>query len=262
MGTPVTYLAGDAISFTVPLVDAAGVAFAASSATMRVLDGTGAVVTTGTLAVISPDATDVALGLAAEHTTLADGVQRDIREIELVCERVTGGRTLVSFTIGLERQDVLAVPSNSFMSMAEAQMLAYSIPGVDGWYAANRADRVRALIEAHYRLVRRRYRVLPDDNQRLIADFNNPGNLWTLTLEAFNVLDPRFARALKRAQLFEADAILDGSGVEQPDDGLVSKKVGESTETYRAVAHVTALTSRAMRELGPFLLTDVKVGRA
>ncbi|UBM12763.1 hypothetical protein [Cupriavidus metallidurans] len=262
MGAPTTYLAGSALEIRVPLIDKAGEPIQAQAVSFRVSDGTGAVINEGVIDPWDTEQTEITLPIPAELNTLEPGVVTDIREIEFVVTLDAGGSLLLSETVALMSQDVLVVPKNSFLTMAEAQMLAFAIPDMTAWYEADRDARVKALTEAHYRLARRRYRTYGTADQRRIDAFGMSGYVFNLTLEAFSVLDLRFITAIKRAQLFEADFILSGEANSE-DSTLVSKKVGESTEIYKTIRpSVNYLSARTMREIAPYLISEVRTARA
>lgn len=261
-GAPAIYLAGSAVAVSLPLVDQAGAPFTATKIQCRVLDGANKVLLDEDIA-HEAGAESISFTLPSALTALEAGRTRDIRDIEFACVTGDGRIVLLAMTIGVTARDALVVPDNSFLTFAEAQMLAFTIPALDEWYLASREARVQALIEAKFRLARRRYRPLLEEDQNYIHDFNAPGRLDTISLQQLNALDPRFMQALRRAQLFEANAILTGDSVDAPDDRLVSKTVGESTEVWRDGAPMTTfICPRAMRELAPYLISDVRIARA
>jgi hypothetical protein len=134
----------------------------------------------------------------------------------------------------------LVVLTNSFQSYADAMLLSREMSGLAAWSAASDIDRSKALIDAFERLIRVGYRVpRPDSDLQSRFDANyateiSPRHWDIVTLPEFEALPARFLRALKKAQVAEAEVILGGDLISgRRRAGLLSETVGESSMMFR-----------------------------
>jgi hypothetical protein len=137
--------------------------------------------------------------------------------------------------IYLVRGEGLILQVNSFQSYPQAVGLALMMEGVENLIAAEPGDRVRALSAAWEAICGLSFtRALDEDRQDrpVHPSYFDRASLRELTAEEFGKLDWRLIRALKRAQIVEAEARLT-AGTEPENERLVSKTVGESSESWR-----------------------------
>jgi hypothetical protein len=138
------------------------------------------------------------------------------------------------------------------------------IPNLPGWTAADRAARAAALIQARENLGQLRYRYRFDDNW---INYVMPKfalySITTLTPEEYLGLPAPFRRNLERAQVIEADDLLNADPVlEKRRAGIVSETVGDSTTSFNPVRPNRGLVCpRAMQEMTRYVLRRTRLSR-
>lgn len=250
----------------------------ANSVEYAVFDETGAeVVARAALAGYTNGDATVAVTVDASDNALASGIARGVRRVEVYFDTDTGEHTSVSRYL-INAINILSVTENSFVTYDEALMTAVDMNGLDGWAVASEDEQIAALISAYLRLVRLsyRYRTVADTDRidtgwfdayerdfygRVYAYVPDIGNT---TLTVWNETYPDdFKRALRRAQVQEADIILSGDPVgDMRQEGIISETVGESKVFLRPVPPVRTPVSRAtMAELRGFIHKRTLVAR-
>jgi hypothetical protein len=134
---------------------------------------------------------------------------------------------------------------NSFQSYDQALLESFSMPPQVGFEAATEDQRITALIEAFFRLTKFGYHAKHPtfiDNppaggwddfwpQDLL-----PPQFWTvMTMDRWALYLDSFKLALRRAQIAEANAILQGDPVrDRRNSGILSETTGKSSMMFRA----------------------------
>jgi hypothetical protein len=129
---------------------------------------------------------------------------------------------------------------NSFQTYPEAIQLSREIPGLVAWGAKTDIERSAALVEAYERLIRLGYRIPRPEvdtmdriDSGLALDLS-PRHWEIMTIGDFDGLPARFTRALRKAQIAEAEDILGGDVIAgRRKAGLLSESVGESSMMFR-----------------------------
>ena len=233
-----TYLENKDLTLTIALVDGAGAVFAAVTAQYRVLSASGAVLVAQTAVPAFVAGSTATITILAAMNLVPAGETRTAQSIELFLTNA-GGSLVQTESYGLEKSEVLEVPTNSFQTLAGAEATAMNIPALDGWLAASSPMKVQALIEARHHLVRLRYRTERSDPTQSLVDPSFAASDFNLiTLAEWNVLPVEFRTALQRAQVAEANYLLSGGSTRDElrqlrEDGLMSMTVGESSQMFR-----------------------------
>lgn len=277
------YLNNTDVTVTVDLVDEMGNLLNVNSVDYRVVnqDNTVLVARVAASGFTAGDS-QVAITVPQASNTMAATSTREVRSVELYC--VTDAGTIgFSKSYGLELMDPLKVGTNTFQNFAMAQLTAMDIPNLVAWHAAPEQEKVRALIDAREHIVQLNFNLLnsnvnfgqdslnyvPEGSfqsayvaQNSLFIFN--GNLNLLDETQFNQLPDRFKKALRQAQVVEANAILGGD----PDDakrsaGIVEERIGESTVKFNQGAKLSLpVCKRALGYLSYYVTFAKRIGRA
>jgi hypothetical protein len=258
------YLAAADVSVTIALVDSAGNAFTPSSASYRVLDEEGAtLVDLRSVPYLDPNGGPLGILIGADLNVLPVGAVRALRVVEVVAKTDAGTR-LVTHSYVIEANEPLVLGVNSFQTITKAEFVAMDIPNLPGWAAADRAARAAAMIQARENLGQLRYRYRFDDNwmNYVMPEFALY-SITTLTPEEYLGLPAPFRRNLERAQVIEADDLLNADPVlEKRRAGIVSETVGDSTTSFNAVRPNRGLVCpRAMQEMTRYVLRRTRLSR-
>jgi hypothetical protein len=276
------YATGAAVQLTVPLQDASGNAYTVNTVLYRVTDENGVeLVASTTLAGFNAGDVEAVITIPAEDNTLAAGVARGLRSVELVCA-MDGGSVNLRVAYAIEAGDPLVVGVNSFMTYAMAEFVALGLPNIDNWNAADERSRMAALMDARSHIVQLSFTPLNSnvnwgqDSLNFIPEGTYPtdyvgdsnmflfsGNLDLLRPNQFASLPTRFVDALRRAQLVEADFILSGGSIEQKRrDGLIQDNIGESRQMFRQSSPLQLpVCRRALDYLSYFVTFAKRIGR-
>lgn len=199
------------------------------------------------LAVVSDGFTSEGMSVRVEITTAAGAQYRMIY-------------------FGIEKQNTLLVPNNSFMTYTAANAGARALLFATGWQTASDASRKAALAQAFHKLSRIPYQfdrdLLPHGQAlELMGDYFGDAprdkivlrpRVWeAMSAETFRSLPAAFRTALAMAQLAEAEDMLRGEGVEaKARAGIVSETIGESSirlNTRRLVSELASSTAQFLR---------------
>lgn len=276
------FSAGTDVALQVPLQDKVGNPLTVSAISYRVTDENGVELVPAT-ALASFVAGSAAAGIAipAAENTLAAGVARGLRNVELTCT-IGGNQIFLHAAYAIEIADPLVVGVNSFMTYAQAEFTALGLPNIDAWNGADEQARIAALMDARSHIVQLSFTPLNSNvnwgqdslnfipegtyNTDYVGDssmFLFNGNLDLLRPDQFKSLPSRFVDALKRAQVVEADAILGGNSIEQKRrEGLVQDNIGESRQMFRQSKPLELpVCRRALGYLGYFVTFAKRIGR-
>lgn len=268
-----TYLAGTPVQLAVSFTDSDGNPLSVTSATYRIVDDNSTEIQAST----SFDTTQTTLTIASELNQIA-AIDLDALTYETMELARLNEARIVEFEVTLEDGNIQAfdfpyiiVPRerlitglNSFQTLREAYLTSMSIPGTAAWTAANEDERVAAMIEARLRICTFRFEDVTV-GQAYLGESHLVGNLSLLPPREFKRLTPRFVKALKLAQLAEAEEILGGGDQSTlyRRNGLTSQTIGETQETYRTTAPLDMrLSKTALRYLGQYISLNKKIGRA
>lgn len=276
------YLGSTEVTVTVDLVDEMGNALNVNSVDYRVVDqnNTELVARTAVAGFTAGDSQAV-IAVPQATNTMAASSTREVRSVELFC--ATDAGTLgFSRSYGLETIDPLKIATNTFQNFAMAQLTAMDIPNIDAWHAASEQQKVAALIDAREHIVQLNFNLL-NSNANFGQDSLNyvpegsfqsshvarnsvfvlNGSLDLLDETQFNQLPERFKKALRQAQVLEANAILGG----EPDDakrsiGIIEERIGESTIKFGQGAKLTLpVCRRALGYLSYYVSFAKRIGR-
>lgn len=254
-----------AVSVDFPTVD--GETVAPTAVSFVVADAVGNVVVDKTDITLDPNAgTTLTIGVNPEFNIVPDDKTRDLRVMTLTFESPLGHHTVVARYV-IEKAEKLVLMDNSWQTYNEAILTRLDLPALNGWDAADEASHIPALVTAHDRMCRLSYRYLMNQNA-VMYDRNDPywivSGVRYLKEEDFHKWPKDFQNALRRAQLYEADQILQGDPVgEKRRQGVVSETIGESSMFFNARPPLRlALCVSAMEVLSNYIHKSRRIGRA
>lgn len=277
------YLAGNDVTNAIELADSFGNQLTVDALEYEVVNQTGAaVVERQPVTGFTPGDALVTIVVPASANLLSGLETRETRRINLYCS-VAGNTVQIRKLYAVEASDVLEVGVNSFQTYDEAELIALEIPNLNGWDAASYKEKLAAMMEARLRICKMNFSLLNSnswglDSLNYIPEgtfispyagvFNFNGDLTFIPPESFKNLPPRFLKALKLAQLAEANQITglaNGSIIDKRAQypGLVEDTVGESKQVFSGGKPLNIGISReAARYLASFINYNLRTGRS
>lgn len=269
--------AGQASTFTVPVADDAGEKIVATSASWELFDDRGVSLDAGAVADFDPASDTLSFDVDADALALSPGAISQGREIVVYLTTATGEIELRDYFLLVSNRPLQPMV-NSFLTYAEALAVRSTFgPTLDGWDAVtDRETRSSALADAYERLNRMVYKVPfvdPMSHASSYAaygtgtdmpfDFARRVRLRGLTLSQFDQLSPSFVKAIKRAQMIEANIILGGDAVgKKRQDGIISETIGESSAFFSSKPYLNLpITRQAYEELRRYIIFNIGMVR-
>lgn len=254
------FVAGTEITLQIAVYDTDGGNAPDGSATVSVSGPTG-VVHTDVAASVVNGVVEVTIPNTANVLT---GPQREARLVMVL----SGGLSTVE-TYMIEDPAlalVMSVPSESAQTLMDALALSFDVEGVEMWLEATIDNRIRALKEAWVRISKLRlspYRLNDDVTGVDYQIVDGAIRVNQMTTDQWTALPTAFKTAVKRAQLLEAESIINGDPVgDRRREGLLSKTVGEASEMFRSGKQLELpVSSRALRELKGYVIFSFQVSR-
>ena len=172
-----------------------------------------------------------------------------------------------SFSYLIEGEFRLEVMQNSFISYEAADVLARDEVNLSGWNIADEERRKAALISAYNRLVQ-----IPmhfslrdaDGRPQLESETVILRDQWAdVTPAEFAEFPTHFKKALRRAQLAEANELLQGDTTARKHrSGIITETIGESSVTLRAGRIDYGVSSTTLALLTGYIYFSVRIARS
>lgn len=155
--------------------------------------------------------------------------RRDVRQAKFWLINAEGERIVNSVYILKGDELQLSVPSESFQTFPEAVATRLNMPDALTYYDALPDEtKVTALEAAFLRLQNLTFNIAGTDGLPL-------SDIAEMSPSAFRALNPKFILALQRAQLVEADVLVEASPIaEKIRQGIISETIGESSMFFRS----------------------------
>lgn len=265
---------GKASIFQISTLDADGVEIPATAANWKLFDARGIELATGVIAEFT-GVSVVSFTVSAAKLTSAATVGREI----VVTFTTAAGPVVIREYFLLRAEKPLGLMVNSYLTYPEALAVRSTI-GADlmSWDLVDEQKRSAGLMDAFEKIARIRFS-LPNtiDLMSLPSEYAAYGrgsdevpyhrqrvNLRGMTIEGFDALPDAFKIAVKRAQIYEADAALGGDSFnEARNDGIMSETVGESSTTFNSKPYLKLpLCSKAYAELNRYVKLNLNIARA
>jgi len=257
------------VTLTVPVADAMGNEIAPSAANWVLFDEDGAEVTSGSVVDPNPVSKKIVITITGEHNVAP--VSTAAREL-VVTFTVPGGVVEQREIYLIQRSSPLGVMENSFVTYPEALALRQGFGGMfAGWDTSDKSAQCAALIHAYSNLAQLTYKVGWSDSSRYAGYENGADrfcgrvikNISLLDQSEFQDLPSNFRKALKRAQIVEADTLLGGDTLaSRRRDGVISETIGESSMMFSTKPYLELPVCRAAyRELNGYIYRRIGVFR-
>lgn len=176
------------------------------------------------------------------------------------------GSQVVNVRYIVEKQDTLIHMTNTFQTLSEAYLVASDMTDLDIWLSASEDYQVNSLKTAYDKIARMSFRFERDSKEYL--DHNRSyGYIHDMTdaePSDWASFPADFKLAIRKAQVIEANQVLQGSEVEDKRrSGIISETIGESKMFFNSRIPVRLPISRAaMNVLSKFIYKSNKIGRA
>ena len=202
------------------------------------------------------------------------------REILITYRDLSGNLSYQRTMYSLRALSMLAVLKNSFMTLAEANKIAVSA-GCDSFLAMSTSAQESLLIQSYRKLIGFRYSINVDwrsqdyDNTLFSARDRSVRNSTIdfryVDVNLFNSMPSYFTSALKRAQIVETNEAASssssgsssGSSFDPREEGLILRKVGDSTDMYRSskAMSVSSVSKKTAAIIAPFISMSSRIAR-
>lgn len=273
---PAVYRAGSQPTITVPApVDAAGAVIPTTGVDYAIFnEKREEVKARAPLTGYSTGGAEINVKVEYTYNLLDADVTRALRRIEVYFGVEFGDERVISSTYVVQAADVLSLMVNSFQTLDEAELTAMDLPALLGWSAATDQDKLGAMASAYDNMCRLSFKYLTEaDIQALdvTTDVDRYGrpyyyvpSMRTAGVDAWNDFTANFQRALRRAQVVEADILLAGDPVgDKRRQGIITETIGESKIFLSPKPALQFPVSRAcLDQLQGFIYRSARIARA
>ncbi len=260
------YPEGYTVEVTVNFTDLNGSPVTPTGMTAALYDGEEVLIQDFGSLVIAPGSTSRVVVIGSAFNNLSGSEPRELRVLKAVLTTAFGNITH-TLAYAIEDEQTVQIMTNSFMTPFQAEIIAADHVNLNGWDAADSTRRRAALVEAYRRIIAipMRYNLrnelgqeIPNEERFISRD------AWTeMTAEAFRELPSRLQRALKMAQLLEANELLAGDSVTRKHRaGVISETIGESSITLRGGRVDYGLSAQALSALAGYIWFNNKIARS
>lgn len=267
-----SYKLGSTITLTFSLVSDSGEALNAASLSWRLIDEQGGELQTWSAPFV-PQQTGSAIVVVPDTLTVPTVGTRAVRSVELEVTGTDGSVAYLTKTFLIQGREVSALVFgvNTFQTYGAAHLLAteFTENQVGAWLSANREHQEQALAQAYQRILQLPIKTSSDEgwsqshlaNDAVISNIH--GSLRRMTPAQMANLQELLLIALKKAQLIEAVSVLTVDPLKEVRDaGVLSIKVGESSQFFRAVKPLDfPVCKEALAYLQPWLRINARIGR-
>lgn len=260
----------------IAIADTKGNALTPNSIQVKILDEQSVELQAAQYIAFAPGDTSFDLIVSGAINTISDPLVNTQARVIVVNYGFASSVSILVRHIYLVRRDVvLSFMKNTYISHEAAEVLAASIARLDNWVAASDVEKIMALETAYERIGRLSFEV---SNPSVETPLNSIGvkdilstptisisGINQLTPEEMSALPARFLMALRRAQVVEANAILEtGETItNKRRGGLMSETVGESSQMWRPGKPILFSVSReTLEELSGYVKYGAGIKRA
>lgn len=261
------YPADYQVTVNVLFTDLNGTAVTPVEVRAKLYDGEDQVVEDLGIISFAPGATNVDIVILGDFNALEAGELAAVRVLRVEIETAAGIiRRAHSYAI--EGEFRLALMVNSFQSVEAAELTARDLPNITSWAIADAEQRQAALITAYARLTRipMKYDIpLETGAIRHPEDFYVilPRDWVEFTEAEFLELPADFRRALRRAQVIEANDLLVGDDAKAKQRmGILSETIGESSMMFKSGTLDMSVSREALKALSGYVYYNFRIARA
>lgn len=257
-------LEGQPVSVNIPFVDASGNKQSVSSVAYEVRDGNDKVVFSAPSVDVTETETFFQVKVDAQYN-IAGPSGKSAYSIIVSMQTESRVIKVTQFYI-VEKEQRLTVMKNSFMTLAQAFLESSEFVNLPGWSNATERRQVAALSQAYSNITQMtlEYTPINDDGVYMEGYEEIIGALeWSqMTANKFDDLPPVFTKALMRAQILEANDLLEGNVMTAKiNSGVRSETIGESSITFNTSLMQHQVSRAAMGVLGRYVYRSHKLAR-
>ena len=262
------YLETQIVEIRVPFTDVNGAAIVPTDITAALYDGEDTLLMSFGSIAFDPAEVEVPVVLHGSLNTLYGEELEEVRRLEVKLTHA-GGAVIKKHVYAIEAEQSLQIMRNSFMTYETALLTARQFVNLVAFSGDTEARQKAALVEAFRRIctLSMRY-TITDMDGKLETSHKIAASTWDLVdADAFQTqLPTHFKRALRAAQLAEADDLLQGNVVARKQaQGIASETIGESSVTFRngfGGQGSSGIGATALALLSGYLDRSVQIGRA
>lgn len=161
----------------------------------------------------------------------------------------------------------LKVASNSFASLAQFHLEAIELLTIAGWSNASDDRKVAALIQAFRNIsgLTFEYTPLDEKGEYKVGEVETlePMDWHHMSANHFEDLPPAFRQALIRAQILEANELLQGNVfASRIKAGVKSETIGESSVSFNTSVRQHSVSSAVVQTLNQYIVRRFEIARA
>jgi hypothetical protein len=258
------YPEGYIVEVVVPFTDLNNQPIAPTALRAALYDGEETLITDfGAISIVGASGSKT-ITIAANFNNLTDLV-REARVLSVEMDTAAGTvRKRHSYVI--EAEQTLEIMTNTFLTYESAEISVMDFVNMTGWVAADETRRRAAMVEAYNRIVRIPMKYAPrDDLGQPITEFEtviDRDGWMVMTKDAFNMLPSHFRRALRLAQVAEANELLMGDSIgRRHRSGIITETIGESSMTLRGGQIDYGLSQSALAALSGYINYNLRITR-
>lgn len=231
------YLETQIVEIVVPFQTANGEAVVPTDISAVLYDGEEQMLMDFGTIVFDPAEVEAKVVIPGAANTLQGDDLQEVRRLSVTITHA-GGTFSRSHAYAIEAEQSLQIMRNSFMTFETAQMTSRQFVNLTTFGAATEERQRTALVEAFRRITSLAmiYNIVDVDGN-VESEHRIDSSSWHyIDADAFQTAFPsHFKRALRAAQLAEADELLQGNVVAKKHaQGIASETIGESSVTLRA----------------------------
>ena len=256
------------VEIAIPFKDASGVTVVPTEIKAVLRDGEEDMVLDFGSIAFDATGVDTKVIVPALANTLRGDDLMEVRKLDVEIVHA-GGVVRVSRSYVIEAEQSLQIMRNSFMSFETALMLSTQFVNLTAFVNATEQRQRAALTEAFYRIIELPMVYATYDADGAIVETSRIGrsNWMLVDADAFKTQFPsHFQRALRAAQLAEADDLLQGNVLARKHaQGIASETIGESSVTLRqgfGGGITSGIGTTALALLSGYIDRTMTIGRA
>lgn len=261
------YLETQIVEIKVPFTDMDGNPIIPTDITAALYDGEDSLLMSFGSVVFDPAEVEVPVVIHGALNTLQGEELQEVRRLEVKILHA-GGSVTKSHAYAIEAEQSLRIMRNSFMTYDTAIMTAGQFVNLTAFSGDTEKRQKAALAEAYTRICNlSMIYTITDIEGKVTSTYKIGAATWPeLDADDFKMLPSHFKRALRAAQLAEADEVLQGNVVaRKQQQGIASETIGESSVTFRngfGGQGSVGLGATALAHLSGYLDRSVVIGRA
>jgi hypothetical protein len=217
----------------------------------------------GTLS-FQPGDTSIEVTIAGEFNVLGAGELNAARILRVVLV-TDAGDIEMSQSYGVIGAKRIQVMNNSFTTLEAAELAARDMPNLAGWASATDDQKYAALIDAYAKISRMTMRYTTYATNDLGRRCPNQTIVkWgDITLDQFNAMPAEFRKALRMAQIYQADESIENDPIlARQRAGIISETIGESSVMLRGGQLSLDIASKASAALKGYIYYNFRIARA